>query len=66
MGFGARTYLVGQLLPLMLANHPGGAVTAQSTAEALNEAIRMTLYIADLTLARMGNQIEHDWEKPAA
>lgn len=59
---GPRTYLVGQLLPTMLANHPGGAITSQSTADALNEVIRMTLFIADLTLARMGQEIKHDWE----
>ena len=61
-GFGQRTYLVGQLLPTMIANHPGGGITAQSTAEALDEAIRMTLYIADLTISRMGLQITHDFE----
>lgn len=61
-GFGPRTYLVGQLLPVMLSNHPGGAITAQSTAEALDEVIRMTLYIADLTIGRMGKQIVHDFE----
>ncbi len=63
-GFGPRTYLVGQLLPVMLANHPGGVVNGQSTAEALDEAIRMTLYIADLTIARMGKQVVHDFEEP--
>lgn len=62
-GFGARTYLVGQLLPVMLAHHPGGAITSQSTAEALDEAIRVTLYITDLTLARMGKQVVHDFEE---
>jgi hypothetical protein len=63
MGFGPRTYLVGQLLPVMIKNHPGGEITAQSTAEALDEAIRLTLYIADLTLARMGKEIKHDWQE---
>lgn len=61
-GFGPRTYLVGRLLPVMIANHPGGAITSQSTAESLDEAIRLTLYIADLTLSRMGTQIVHDFE----
>jgi len=65
-GFGPRTYLVGQLLPVMIANHPGGAITSQSTAEALDEAIRMTLYIADLTIGRMGKQIVHDFEETNA
>lgn len=63
MGFGPRTYLVGQLLPVMIKNHPGGEITSQSTAEALDEVIRLTLYIADLTLARMGQEIVHDWEQ---
>ena len=65
-GFGARTYLVGQLLPVMLANHPGGAITSQSTPDALDDAIRITLYIADLTIARMGSQIVHDFEETNA
>lgn len=65
-GFGPRTYLVGQLLPMMLANHPGGAITSQSTAEALDEVIRMTLYITDLTISRMGWQIKHDFEETDA
>lgn len=52
--FGPRTYLIGKLLPVMLANHPGGYITSQSTAESLDEAVRMTLYIVDLTIARMG------------
>jgi hypothetical protein len=61
MGFGPRTYLVGQLLPLMLRDM-AAPVTA-TTAEKLDEAIRLSLYIADLTLARMGKQIVHDWEE---
>jgi hypothetical protein len=35
-----------------------------TTSEKLDEAIRVTLYIADLTLARMGKQIVHDFEEP--
>ncbi len=60
MGFGPRTYLVGQLLPAILRDM-ATPMTA-TTAEKLDEAIRITLYIADLTLARMGREIKHDWE----
>lgn len=65
-GFGTRTYLVGCILPTLLAKHPGGAISGQSTAESLDEVIRLTLYIADLTLARMGMQIKHDFEETNA
>lgn len=62
-GFGPRTYLVGQILPLMLTRHPGGG---DSTAESLDEVIRITLYIVDLTMARMGRKITHDFEESNA
>ena len=61
MGFGARTYLVGQLLPVILRDM--ATPTTATTAEKLNEAIRLTLYITDLTIARMGKEIKHDWEE---
>lgn len=53
---GPRTYLVGKVLPVMLAHAPGsGKIDVQATADALDETIRLTLYIVDLTLARMSN-----------
>ncbi len=61
-GFGPRTYLVGCILPGLLKDMAFPQTLA--TAEKLDEAIRVTLYIADLTLARMGKQLVHDWEKP--
>ena len=57
-GFGPRTYLIGQILPLLLP----GIGTINSRAEDLDEAIRVAMYITDLTLARMGGQIVHDFE----
>jgi hypothetical protein len=62
MGFGPRTYLVGQILPAILRDM--ATPTTETSAEKLDEAIRVTLYIVDLTLARMGKEIVHDWEKP--
>lgn len=63
-GFGSRTYLVGCILPGILKDmvSPSGL----GAPEKLDEAIRITLYIADLTLARMGKQITHDFEEPNA
>lgn len=61
MGLGARTYLVGQLLPLILRDVP--TPITGTTAEKLDEVIRITLYITDLMIARMGQQVKHDWEE---
>lgn len=56
MSIGPRTYLIGQLLPLMLEQAPAtGSTVKEVIAEQLDEAIRITIYIADLTLARMAN-----------
>ena len=41
---------------------PPGIGTINSRAEDLDEAIRVAMYITDLTLARMGGQIVHDFE----
>lgn len=62
MAFGARTYLVGQVLPMLLKD----MVFPQTidTAAKLDEAIRIALYITDLTISRMGVQIIHDFEDP--
>ena len=49
-GFGPRTYLIGQILPLLLP----GIGTINLKAEDLDEAIRIAMYIADLTLAPHG------------
>lgn len=58
---GPRTYLVGQLLPLMLRDMP--TPITGTTEEKLDEVIRITLYITDLMIARMGQQVKHDWEE---
>ena len=60
-GFGPRTYLVGCLLPSLLAGIQRSNADP-TTAEQLDEAIRLALYIADLTIARMGREIHHDFE----
>lgn len=59
--FGPRTYLVGQVLPVVLRDMPTPVGYTQS--EKLDEVIRITLYIVDLMIARMGQQIKHDWEE---
>lgn len=53
-----RAYLIGRILPLLLPD----IGTINLKAEDLDEAIRIAMYIADLTLARMGKQIVHDFE----
>ena len=58
---GPRTYLVGCILPGILRDM--ATPTSATTAEKLDEAIRVTLYITDLMIARMGIQIKHDWEE---
>lgn len=58
---GPRMYLVGQLLPVILRDM--ATPTSATTAEKLDEVIRVTLYITDLMIARMGVQIKHDWEE---
>lgn len=60
MGFGPRIYLVGCILPGILRDMETPATA--NTAEKLDEAIRVTLYVVDLTLARMGTKIVHDFE----
>ena len=60
-GFGPRVYLVGCILPGLLRDM-ACPVTA-TTEEKLDEAIRVALYITDLTIARMGNPIAHDFDK---
>lgn len=61
MGFGPRHYLVGCLLPGILRDM--ACPLAATSAEKLDEAIRIALYITDLTLARMGKSIVHDFEE---
>ncbi len=58
--FGPRTYLVGQILPVMLTQLI--CPPTNSTADNLSEAVRISLYIADLTIMRMGMPIVHDFE----
>lgn len=60
-GFGPRTYLVGQILPLVMRDM--ACPVSATTADKLDEAIRVTLYIVDLTIGRMGKEIVHDFEK---
>lgn len=52
-GFGPRTYLVGQILPLLLKDIRQFE-NSPTAAEQLDEAIRLAMYIADLTIGRMG------------
>lgn len=58
--FGPRTYLVGKVLPLCLAGI-GDPRIADNKAAQLDEAIRLTLYIVDLTISRMGRSDGGDW-----
>ncbi len=50
-GIGTRTYLVGCVLPVLMRDMP--TPTSATTAEKLDEVIRLALYITDLTIARM-------------
>lgn len=56
--FGARTYLVGQILAGALARADGSSTFEQLADSAIE--------LADLTIHKMGQQIVHLWEKKDA
>ena len=66
MGFGPRTYLTGIALGELLRME---ATFALSRGEPLmkdcSALSAQAIEIADRTIALMGVQIEHDWEKKA-
>lgn len=58
---GPRTYLVGCILPTILKDAP--MPEDVSVIEKLNEAVRLALYVTDLTITKMSEPIVHDFEQ---
>ena len=56
--FGARTYLVGQILAGALARADGSNTFEQLADSAIE--------LADLTIHKMGQKVVHPWEKTDA